>query len=367
MPYLLDTLHKVETTADAGAYLQRLDAFARGLDGETERLQRDANLGVIAPDFLLDTTLKQQTAYAAVAVADWGFVSSLARRTREHALPGDWEMRARKICETTVAPALARQIETLRALRAKATSAAGVGRLPDGEAYYRWALQVGTTTMQTPEQVHALGLEQVDAISATMDRLLREQGLSSGTVGQRMSALSSDPRFLFPNDQGGRAQLLAYLNGVIADMRSRLPRAFATLKKADLVIKRVPPSIEADAPDGYEENGPIDGNAPAIYYINLRDTANWPKFSLPTLCFHGNPVDSATGEIDRYCAWPGQACGYQIGHLQIDALRRRARAALRHGFDLRSFDDALLSSGSMPLDLLREVMERYMQARGLVP
>jgi len=454
MPDLLDTLHKVETTANAEAYLQRLDAYARGLDGETERLQRDAGLGVIAPDFLLDTTLKQQIAYAAVPVADWGLVSSLARRTRERALPGDWETRARKLCETAVAPALARQIETLRTLRARAGHEAGVAKLPDGEAYYRWALQAGTTTTATAEEVHALGLEQVHALSAKMDRLLREQGLTAGTVGQRMSALSSDPRFLFPNDESGRAQLLAYLNRVIADMRTRLPRAFATLKKADLVIKRVPPSIEAGAPDGYEENGPIDGSAPSIYYINLRDSGNWPKFSLPTLCFHeglpghvwqgsfvndlpvirsqlvfnayvegwalyaeqlgdelgayehdpfgklgflqsiqfracrlvvdtglhakrwsreqsirwmvdhnGNPVDSATGEIDRYCAWPGQACGYQIGHLQISALRRQAQRLLGRRFDLRSFDDALLTSGSMPLDVLRQVMQQYVQSR----
>jgi uncharacterized protein (DUF885 family) len=142
-------------------------------------------------------------------------------------------------------------------------------------------LKVGTTTHQTPEEVHQLGLEQVAAISRTMDRLLREQDLTSGTVGQRMAALGRDPRFLFPNNEAGRAQLLAYLNSVIADMRTRLPRAFANLKKADLVIKRVPPSIEAGAPDGYEQDGPIDGSAPASYYINLRDTSNWPKFSLP--------------------------------------------------------------------------------------
>jgi uncharacterized protein (DUF885 family) len=142
-------------------------------------------------------------------------------------------------------------------------------------------LKVGTTTHQTPEEVRQLGLEQVAAISRTMDRLLREQDLTSGTVGQRMAALGRDPRFLFPNNEAGRAQLLAYLNSVIADMRTRLPRAFANLKKADLVIKRVPPSIEAGAPDGYEQDGPIDGSAPASYYINLRDTSNWPKFSLP--------------------------------------------------------------------------------------
>jgi uncharacterized protein (DUF885 family) len=286
-----------------------------------------------------------------------------------------------------------------------------------------------------------------------MDGLLRRQGLTKGTVGERMAALGKDPRFLFLNNDAGRADLLAYLNNIVARVRERLPKAFAMQQKADLVIKRVPPEIEAGAPDGYEQDGTIDGSRPASYYINLRDTGNWPKFSLPTLTFHegvpghvwqgtfvhalptirsqlmfnayvegwalyaeqlgdelgmydddpfgrlgylqsiqfracrlvvdtgmhakrwsrdkaiqwmvennGNPVDSARGEIDRYCAWPGQACGYQIGHLHIDALRSRAKAALGERFDLRTFNDALLTSGSLPLELLDGVIERFIKA-----
>ena len=76
---------------------------------------------------------------------------------------------------------------------------------------------------------------------------------------------------------------------------------------------------------------------------------------------NGDPVDSARGEIDRYCAWPGQACGYQIGHLHIDALRTKAKAALGKKFDLRKFNDALLTSGSLPLTVLDGVIERLVK------
>jgi uncharacterized protein (DUF885 family) len=453
VPDLMTSMHKVETADNAEAYLLRLSAYAKGLDGESERMRRDAGVGVIAPDFVLDTVLGQQAAYLATPVASWELVTSLASRAHAKSIAGDWEARARKLSETTVAPALARQIETLKGLRTHATHVAGVGKLPQGEAYYRWMLKVGTTTTKTPDEVHRIGLEQVDLITAQMDQLLRKQGLSAGSVGERMSALNKDPRFLYANDDAGRAQLLAYLNGLIADMRTRLPRAFATLKKADLLIKRVPASIEAGMPDGYEEDGPLDGSAPASYYINLRNTTIWPKFTLPSLSYHegvpghvwqgtfmrdlptiraqlafnayiegwalyaeqladelgayetdpfgrlgflqsmqfracrlvvdtglhakdwsreeaitwmvdrnGNPIDAVTHEIDRYCVWPGQACGYKMGHLEIIALRDRAKRVLGERFDLRTFNDALLTSGNLPLTVLDKVMERYIQA-----
>ncbi|MDB5396207.1 MAG: hypothetical protein JWM91_3713 [Rhodospirillales bacterium] len=452
VPDFLNSQHPIQGKADADAYLARVDVFAGGLDAENARLTRDAALGSIAPDFLLDLTLKQMTDFQARSIADWGLVTSLATRANAKGIAGDWEGQAKYVCEKKVAPALARQIAILKDLRAKAKPDAGVWKLPDGEAYYDWLLKVGTTTPMSPDEVHKLGLEQVQSISAQMDVLLQKQGLTNGTVGQRMDALSKDPRYLFPNTDAGRADLIAYLNANVAKMRERLPKAFATMQKADLFIKRVPPEIEAGAPDGYEQDGTIDGSRPASYYINLRDTGNWPKFSLPTLTFHegipghvwqgsfvhalptirsqlmfnayvegwalyseqlgdeleiyaddpvgklgylqsiqfracrlavdtglhakrwtrdraiqwmveqnGNPVDSARGEIDRYCAWPGQACGYQIGHLHIDALRTKAKAALGARFDLRTFNDALLTSGSLPLTVLDGVIERFIK------
>ena len=250
IPDVLVNMHKMERASDAEAYLHRLSAFAQGLDGESERLRRDADLGVMAPDFVLDTTIKQQSAYLATPVGQWDLVTSLARRTKDKSLPGDWETRARNRCESVVAPALLRQVNTLKGLRAHATHEAGVGKLPQGEAYYRWTLKAGTTTDKTPDEVHRLGLDQVELISGQMDQLLKKRGLTTGTVGDRMGALCKDPRYLYSNDDAGRAQLLDYLNGLVADMRTRLPRAFATLNKADLLIKRVPASIEMGSPDG---------------------------------------------------------------------------------------------------------------------
>ncbi|HEX8623395.1 MAG TPA: DUF885 family protein [Allosphingosinicella sp.] len=454
VPDFLDSNHVVANAADAEAYLERLEAYAAGLDGETERLAHDRGIGVVAPDFLLDKTLRQMKGARAQPLAEWGLVTSLARRTP--AIPGDWRGRALALVRDRVAPAMDRQIAELARHRARADGRAGAWKLPDGEAYYAWALRAATTSSLTPAEVHAMGLEQLAALQARMEPLLRAQGLTRGTVGERMTALGKDPRHLFPNTDEGRARILGYLNGRVADIRTRLPRAFATLVPGRLVIKRVPPEIEAGAPGGYAAAGTIDGSVPGNYYINLRDTAMWPRFGLPTLTYHegipghiwqgeytyklplirsllafnaysegwalyaeqladelgayegdplgqlgylqslsfracrlvvdsglhaqrwtraraiqwfaetnGSTLEEVQGEVDRYCAWPGQACGYKVGHSEIVRLREKARGALGARFDLRTFDDALVLGGNVPLTLLEGVIDRYIgEARG---
>lgn len=450
-PDFLDTSHGIASAADAEAYLERLAAYGANLDGETAQLRRNFAQGVIAPAFLLDKTLRQLRAARTQPTSEWGVVTSIARRTRD--IAGDWAGRARRIADSGIAPALDRQIAELERHRARATSDAGVWKLPDGDTYYAWALGAATTSTMSPDEVHRLGLEQLRELAAQMEPLLRAQGLTQGTVGQRMTALGKDPRHLFPNTDAGRAQILAYVNERTADIRRRMPQAFATLVPGNLVIKRVPPEIEAGAPGGYASAGTIDGSVPGNYYINLRDTAIWPRYGLPTLTYHegipghiwqgeytfklplvraliafnsysegwalyaeqiadelgvyeddplgrlgylqsmsfracrlvvdtgihakrwtreqairwmaetnGSTVEEVQGEIDRYCNWPGQACGYKVGHVEINRLRDKAKAALGPRFDVRRFNDALVRGGNVPMDVLAANIDRYIAA-----
>ncbi|MGZ8997236.1 MAG: DUF885 domain-containing protein [Allosphingosinicella sp.] len=452
IPDFLDSNHVVETPADADSYLARLEAYAGALDGESERLRHDKGIGVVAPDFLLDKTLRQMKGARSQPVESWGLVTSLGRRAGAFA-GRNYAAEVTRLSRDKVAPALDRQIAELQRHRAVARPDAGVWKLPQGEAYYAWALRAGTTSAMTPDEVHRHGLEQLEMLQARMDSLLRAQGLTQGSVGARMTALGNDPKHLFPNTDEGRAQILEFVNGKVADIRTRLPRAFNTLVKGNLIIKRVPPEIEAGAPGGYAAAGTIDGKVPGNYYINLRDTAMWPRFSLATLTYHegipghiwqgeytyrmplirsllafnaysegwalyaeqladelgaydgdplgqlgylqsisfracrlvvdtgihakrwtrdrairwfaetnGSTVEEVQGEVDRYCAWPGQACGYKVGHSEIVRLRDKARAALGDRFDLKAFDDALVLGGNVPMTLLEQVIDRHIAA-----
>ncbi|VTO11726.1 DUF885 domain-containing protein [Brevundimonas vancanneytii] len=286
IPDFLDSQHRIEAADDAEAYLSRLSDFARSLDDERERMRIDYAAGAVPPDFVIDRTLTQMGAITGTAVADSVMSQSIARRTAEKNIPGDWAARAQTILTREVYPAIQRQADALKAVRAGATHDGGVWRLPDGEAYYRYGLKNYTTSSMTPDEVHQMGLDQVAEISARADGLLKAQGLTQGTVGQRIAALGKDPRFVYPNTDEAKEKLLKELNVQMAAMQARMPDYFGRLPKSPCDIRRVPKAIEAGAPGGYYMAPALDGSRPGAYYINLRDTAEWPKWTLPTLTYH---------------------------------------------------------------------------------
>jgi len=286
VPDFLDTQHPIHTAQDADYYLSRLQDFARNLDQESDRIRHDAALGATPPDFVLDKAISNLEQLRRTPAAETTLVRSLGRRAREANLAGDYAARAAAIVSGPIAAALDRQLAALRAIRPHAVHDGGVWRLPEGEAYYAWGLRANTTTTMTGEEIHRLGLQQVAEIQGQLDPLLRAAGYTQGSVGQRINAMNVDPRNLYPNNDEGRAALLASLNAYLADIRPRLPRAFNTIPRAQLEIHRVPPAIEAGAPGGYYQGGPLDGSRPGIYYINLKDTADWPKMGLKTLTYH---------------------------------------------------------------------------------
>ena len=67
-------------------------------------------------------------------------------------------------------------------------------------------------------------------------------------------------------------------------------------------------------------------------------------------------------EVDRYCSWPGQACGYKVGHSEIVRLRDKAKAALGPKFDLKAFNDVVVLGGNVPLDVLAKNVDEYVRS-----
>lgn len=286
VPDFLDNSHGIETAHDAETYLARMAAFAANIDHEVARARAEAAMGVIPPNYIIAKALMQTRALRAQGGASAGMVATLARKTREQGVAGDWAGRATALVDGPIAAALDRQIAVLTELQSRSDDHAGVSTLPDGDEFYATCLRQHTSTRLTPQEAHARGLAEVADYEARLDPLLRAQGLSTGTVGARLIALSARPDQLWANDDTGRAELLAFANQRNDAMRPLMPRIFRNPPTTPLEIRRVPPAIEIGAPRGYAQRGSLDGSRPGAFYINLRDTHVWPRFSIPTLVYH---------------------------------------------------------------------------------
>lgn len=449
VPDFLDSQHTIATKADADAYMSRLNAFAKAVDDETQWVRADMGRGVVAPDFILKVVIAQLTTLRDTDPAKSTLINSLVTRTAAANIAGTWQADATAMVTGSLRDALSRQIDVLTAALPRARHDAGVRGLPDGEAYYALCARVGTSTDMTPRDIHALGLDTVARLSDETDRRLRARGLTQGTVGERLRGLYADPRFLYPNTDEGKAKLLADLNAKVEAVEARMPKYFGVLPRTKVTIRRVPVAIEAGQAGGYYQPGSLDGTRPGVYNINLRDTADVPSWTLPTLTYHeavpghhvqgsianeaqglpmlrklsyfnayiegwalyseqlagemgmydsdpwgyigylhdalfrgvrlvvdtgmhamgwsreqaiaymvdvcGDTEQAARAEIERYCAWPGQALGYMVGKLTWLKIRDEVKAKQGAAFDIRAFHDAGLLCGAVPLSVLENV------------
>ena len=284
VPDFLDSQHTVESREDAEAYVARLEAFARNMDAEVERVRRDVGLGVVPPDYALAGAIAGMKVLRQPADKST-LVTSLAQKAKAKGLAGDWGAAATKAYEGKVVPALDRQMALLEELKAKANHDAGCWKLPDGEAYYAHMLKAQTTTGITPAEVHKLGRDVTAELSARADVLFKQLGYTKGTVGERYIALYESKQGVYPNTDEGKARIIADLNKVVKTITARLPEQFGTLPKAPLEIRRIPAATEGGASTHYE--GPsLDGSRPGVYWLNLRDTAESPYWFLPTTTYH---------------------------------------------------------------------------------
>ncbi|MES2343466.1 MAG: DUF885 family protein, partial [Pseudomonadota bacterium] len=286
IPDFLDNQHRVANAADADAWISRLHAFGKVLDQDLERMKIDVAAGVAPPDFVCDLTLAQLRALRDQPPEKTVLVTSLAAKAKAAGLTADYATPAAKIVAQEIFPALDRQIAAVEANRKIATSEAGIGRLKNAEAYYADACEASTTTTLTPQQIHQLGLDQVADITARLDVILKGQGMTTGTVAERLKGLNDNPAQVYANTDAGRAELIAALNVQIGEIYKKLPLAFNTLPKAKVEVKRVPAFIQDGASNGYYQSAALDGSRPAAFFINLKDTHEWPKYNLPTLVYH---------------------------------------------------------------------------------
>jgi uncharacterized protein (DUF885 family) len=324
--FLLST-HQIKNARLARHYVARLKAIGPVIDAVREDIRRQAGLGVIAPDFIIDHSVDQMKALIAPVPRANPLVTHLTEKIAAIGL--DSEDGNELVAEATAAvssivyPAYRRLIAEELELRKRATHDAGIWRLKGGSEYYADQLKLLTSTDMTPDQIHAYGLSEVARISAEMDAILRSVGLTEGTVGERMIQLMADTRFHYADNDTGRAAQLARYRQILGRVEVMLPKYFTHIPKIPLEVERVPVFAEKGSPGAYYERPSLDGSRPGIFFANLRDTRETPMWAMPTLAYHegvpGHHLQIATAtEISdlpyqrRLAYFPGFSEGWAL-------------------------------------------------------
>lgn len=465
-PSFMANTHRLLSEKDCNYYVMRLDALPKKFDQVLDGLKIREQKQILPPRFVVEEVLKEMTDFIAKPASENILATSFKTRAAKidklsDAERADFQARVETAITNKVYPAYQKLIDYFHEVLPKTTTDDGVWKLPDGDAFYAYKLHENTTTTLNPTEVHELGLREVSRIESEMRTILDANGFAGQPIGEAMDKLAKDPRFLYSNDDKGRAEALARYTELIKQATDRSSKElFLTTPRAKIEVRRVPEFKEATAPGAYYDIAAMDGSRPGIFFANLRDMNEVPTWSMPTLAYHegvpghhwqistaeelkGVPqfrkiipftaytegwalycewlakqagwydndpfgdlgrlrdelfravrlvVDTGihakhwtreqaiaymrekTGigekevksEIERYIVAPGQACAYKIGMLKIQELRIRAQKELGEKFDQREFHDAVLKNGALPLEILEEQVNEYIQQKKAV-
>ena len=290
-PSFMANTHRLLAKRDCDYYLMRLNGVPRKFDQLLENLKAREERNILPPRFVVAEVLKEMSDFVAKPAPQNILATSFKERTAKidkltETERTDFQKRVEASITNSVYPAYQRLIDYFKSIEPKTTTDDGVWKMPDGDAFYAHVLHENTTTTLPPNEVHELGLREVSRIEAEMRAILDGNGFANTPIGQAMEKLGKDPRFLFPNDDKGRAEALAEYTRLLDTATERSKQLFLTVPKAKYEVRRVERFKEATAPGAYYQPAAMDGSRPGIFYANLRDMNEVPKWGMKTLAYH---------------------------------------------------------------------------------
>jgi uncharacterized protein (DUF885 family) len=293
LPNFMTQQHVIDDELGAKHYIARLELFDRQFRHIIEGLKIREEHGILPPSFAVTKVIDQVEGFLDASPQEHLLIMHFDENLE--ALEGSelsperrTELRDQAIAavENSVYPGYRNLLDYLRELEPKATSSDGVWRLPDGEAFYRMAIRQHTTTDMSADEIHTIGLAEVERIGAEMDTILRAEGLTEGSIGERVQQLSERDDQLYPDTDAGREQILADYQRIIDEIDPAMDEYFNLRPSVGVEVRRVPEFSEETAPGAYYQPPSMDGQRPGVFYANLRDVSEIPKFGMRTLAYH---------------------------------------------------------------------------------
>jgi uncharacterized protein (DUF885 family) len=356
----LINIHKVTSAADAEAYVLRLQGLGPALRELLAVAQARAAGGTMPPKWVYPYVLGDARNVVKGAPFERGADSTLLAdfktKVAALALPADQSARliaaASAALTASVKPAYQEVIAALTEQAKHAPSDDGVWRFTDGADYYATLLKNYTTTELSPHQIHELGLQQVARIHEEMTALMQPLGFH-GAFKAFLVHMRDRKDLYYPNDAKGRAMYLAETQKAVDAITAKLPRWFATLPKAALVVKPVEAFREKSAGKAFYQRPAPDGSRPGTYYVNLYDMAAMPAMEVEALVYHeGIPghhlqlaVQTELAELPAFRKFGGVTAYSEGWGLYAEKLAK----------DMGQYSDPVRDFGRLQLELHRAI------------
>lgn len=463
VPAFLINNHQVNNTWEAEAYVTRLERLPTLMEQLCRGLLRREKKGVMPPEFVFDYALSDVDnllqGFPITATGKHPVYNDFESKVKALNLDPEEEARllasGQNAMKEQFAPAYRQLKELLQEQKSRATDDDGAWKFPDGADYYNQALAQTTTTDMTADEIHQLGLAEVERIHGEMRQIMEKVGFE-GTLQEFFEFMRSDPQFYYSNDETGKKAYLNKAVAVVDEMKGELDKLFLTKPQADLIVKAVEPFREQSAGKAFYESPALDGSRPGIYYANLYDMASMPKYQMEALAYHEgipghhmqlsiaqelsslpqfrrlghytayiegwglysellpkeygfyedpysdfgrlamelwracrlvvdtgihskkwdrqkaleyyqnntpNAREDCRKMVDRHIVMPGQATAYKVGMNEIVRLREKAKKELGTEFDIREFHDVVLTHGAVPLAILEDLVDQYIESK----
>lgn len=293
-PSSLINIHRVNNIEDARAYVGRLNNLDDWFDGVIEQIRVRGEKNLLLADWQYPQMIESaRNVISGAPFDDSGSDSTLWEdfQGKVVALDVEPEVReallddARKALVEVVKPSYEKLIAALEVQAEEAPDADGVWKFEDGEAFYAQRLAWFTTTDLSADEIHDIGLREVERIHGEMREIMQKVEFD-GDLQAFFTFMREDPRFLYEDSDAGRQAYLEDAKAAIDNIREILPEWFGLLPEAELVVKRVEAFRERSAGKAFYQGPPPDGSRPGIYYANLYDMTSMPTYQLEALAYH---------------------------------------------------------------------------------
>ena len=458
--FMTDT-HPIRNYREATDYIKRIMLFDDSFNSDLVWLKEQKKLGIFAPQYVFDHVIRQLKEFIAYEDADNPLMQVFIKKV------GELDISSQKketlinelsaVIQSDVKPGYKSILQFMEMNYENANQHHGVWSLPNGDAFYAARLRSYTTTDYTAEEIHQIGLSEVERIGNRMKEIFSTLGYEvNKPLGEMMNDLNENPDFLYEDTPNRKEIVVRDYNQMVKEAEEDVKPYFERFPTSPVEVRAVPEYSEKTAAGGYYQAPSLDGSRPGVFYANLYDIKQTPTFGMRTLTFHeavpghhfqialnqenkdltlyrkmgyrtsaftegwalyseqlavevgmtknlydelgvlqsemfrANRLVVDTGihfkkwtreeameymkkttgmsdtevrvEIERYIVWPGQATSYKMGMLKILELRKKAQDTMGDKFDLKTFHSIVLDQGIVPLFILEELIDQWIQA-----